>query len=91
MQKHTQSIIKIVVVTLLIYAMGCLYSAQNMLEQTNRQIIEVGAELAKLEEENAVLASKIEQGTDDGIMEELARERLGMVMPGEIIFYFTEG
>lgn len=91
MQKHTQSIIRITVIILLIYAMGCLYSAQNMLEQTNRQVIEAGKELAALEEENAVLASKIEQGANDETMEQLARERLGMVMPGEIIFYFTEG
>lgn len=91
MQKHTQSIIRITVIILLIYAMGCLYSAQNMLEQTNRQVIEAGKELAALEEENAVLAAKIEQGANDETMEQLARERLGMVMPGEIIFYFTEG
>ena len=91
MQKNTQSVIAIVVVTLMVYAMSCLYSAQNALKQTEREIAQTEQELAELREENAVLAAKLERGSDDEIMEQLARERLCMVLPGEIIFYFTEG
>lgn len=91
MQRNTRSIIAAVVIALMIYAMTCLYSAQETLAETERQIVQVGEELRQLEEENAVLAAKLERGDDDEIMEQLARERLGMVMPGEIIFYYTEG
>ena len=47
----------------------------------------VGGELRAAD--NAALREKLEAGLSDEELERLARERLGLVKPGDIIFYFT--
>lgn len=48
-------------------------------------------EARRLEEENRALAEEIERlKNDDSYLEQLAREELGMVKPGELVFQFTE-
>ena len=53
----------------------------------------VGGELrAELEEQtadNTALREMLEAGLSDEELERLARERLGLVKPGDKIFYFT--
>ena len=51
---------------------------------------ESAAEQESLEAENRRLTGLLEAGYDDGTMEAMARERLGLVMPGETVFYFTK-
>ena len=45
-------------------------------------------QLLTLQEENKVLKKQLGEAHSAESMEELARERLGLVKPGEIIFYF---
>ena len=51
---------------------------------------ELKEEHALLLEENRRLLSLAEDGCDDEQLRLLARQRLGLVMPGEIIFYFEK-
>ena len=49
---------------------------------------ELDAQLAELQRQNTELEEKQAHSRDDATIESIARERLGLVMPGEIVFYF---
>ena len=42
-----------------------------------------------MEEKNASLSADIEEGVTDEKIEDIARNDLGMVLPGEYVFYNT--
>ena len=46
-------------------------------------------QLEALQVEHSRLAAALEQGSDSRL-QDMARQRLGLVLPGEKIFYFTE-
>ncbi len=51
----------------------------------------LAGEVERLKQENQKLAQERERLTnDDSYLEQLAREELGMVKPGELVFQFTE-
>lgn len=50
------------------------------------QIADLGRQAATLEAQNAALQSQIDRLTDEAYLEQIARQCLGMVMPGEIAF-----
>lgn len=56
-----------------------------------RQREALAAEASRLQQENQRLTDEIERlKGDDSYLEQLAREELGMVKPGELVFQFTE-
>lgn len=56
-----------------------------------RQEQALANEAEKIKAENDLLRLKIERlRADEGYIERLAREDLGMVKPGELVFQFTE-
>ena len=69
-------ILRIVVLALLLYALASLFSRRQELRELERRNRELEARLAG-------------EGREEELRR-LARERLGMVMPGEIIFYFSD-
>ena len=69
-----ERILQIVAVALLAYALWSFASVQ--------------LELAELQRQNTELEEKQAHSRDDATIESIARERLGLVMPGEIVFYF---
>ena len=77
-----------VLLLLLAYALCTFVSARRLLGQTMEEEQRLSAELAGLEEENRRLKELLRRGLDEDTLERLARERLGLVLPGEKIFYF---
>mgnify|MGYP003297409597 CR=1 FL=1 len=77
-----------VLLLLLVYALCSFASARRLLSQTVQEERRLSAELAGLEEENRRLRELLRRGPDEELLESLARERLGLVLPGEKIFYF---
>jgi cell division protein FtsB len=64
--------------------------AQQMYDQ--RKLIEdEEAKLAALTEKNAALESRLARSQDPAYMEKLARERLGLVRPGETSYMVIPG
>ena len=56
-----------------------------------RQREALAVEASRLQQENQRLIVEIERlKGDDSYLEQLAREDLGMVKPGELVFQFTE-
>ena len=48
---------------------------------------ELKTQVANIEVENDEMRRRLENRSSDGIIEEIAREELGLVMPGEQVFY----
>lgn len=43
-----------------------------------------------LEEQNRRIAGETERADDPEVMEQMARRRLGLVMPGDLVIYDTQ-
>ena len=84
------TIVRIVLVALMAYALLHFAAARAQLGQTRQLASALAAEQESLEAENRRLTGLLEAGYDDGTMEAMARGRLGLVMPGETVFYFTK-
>lgn len=78
-----------VAVALLLYALCGLAAVSLKLDAAEKSFAALEKEYAAAVSEQKALTEKLEEGLDDSDLEELARERLGLVMPGEKIFYFT--
>lgn len=83
-----ERILQIVAVALLAYALWSFASVQLELKQAAARSAELDAQLAELQRQNTELQEKQAHSRDDATIESIARERLGLVMPGEIVFYF---
>lgn len=88
MQKNV--ILRIVVVALMLYALAALGSVRRDLLRTERLAEALEEQRLSLAEENQALTEKLDRGWTPEEMRRLAWERLGLVQPGDRLFYFTE-
>jgi cell division protein FtsL len=58
--------------------------------QLNNEVRALSREIERIRGENALLAEEIERLNDPEYLEELARDRLGMARPGEVLFNIQE-
>jgi cell division protein FtsB len=59
--------------------------------ELKRAIADVDGEIERVRKENSRLAARLTRiTTDDGYVEAVARENLGLVKPGELVFEFIE-
>lgn len=82
-------ILRIVVLALLLYSMANFAAAQEKLRETERTADRLRQELSELQNEHEELETALQSLEDEDELRRLARQRLGMVMPGEKVFYFT--
>ena len=85
-----RGIVRIVIPMLLIYALLCFARAGRSLADMERTVAALQTERESLAGEHARLELRLAQREDPARMEALARRELGMVMPGEIVFLFTQ-
>ena len=83
-----ETLARIVLVALLLYSLASLVTVGRELRQGEllRQQL-----LQKMESQQALkqdLEHKLAQGQSPEELQQLARERLGLVLPGEKLFYF---
>lgn len=84
--KRTQCILGIALTALVVYATLSLAGVMSDLNEAKAATAELEAELAQAHSKNAELKSDIASlGTDKSI-EELARQKLGLVKSDEIVF-----
>ena len=79
----------IVAVALLLYSLAALGSAAYRLNEAEKTFAVLQEELSAAIEENRLLCEQLAAKLTDSEIEALARQRLGLVMPGERIFYFN--
>ena len=85
--KKSSLLTKVIVLIVIVYATVTLVRLQSQTSQRRAEAAQIAAQVAELEQENADLQSSIDHlESEEGIIE-VARDKLGMVSDGEIIFY----
>lgn len=88
MQTHSV-LLRIVALSLLLYSLSLFGSSLRKLSQTQERLISLQAEYERLSATKNELEERISALRRGEGIDALARERLGLVMPEEKIFYFT--
>lgn len=85
--KRSSIFTKIVLLALIVYATISLVNTKNRAAEaeTDRELLQ--ARVDAMLQENAELEYDIEHAGDPDTIAEIARTKLGLVMPGEKIFY----
>ena len=78
---------KIVIVLLVVYACVSLIRTRTQITQARQEQVQVQQQVTDLTQENAEISYDIEHAGDDSTIESIARTKLGLVKPGEKIFY----
>lgn len=84
------NLICFVAVALLLYSLFSLAAVSLKLNTAEREFAAFEKEYEVAVSEQKMLTERLDEGLDDSDIEELARQRLGLVMPGERIFYFSD-
>lgn len=84
-------LLRLVTTALLLYALTHFTAAQLRLARTEALTETLSAERDALAAENAALTGRLRAGESREALEARAREELGLVRPGEIVFYFKDG
>ena len=85
--KKAGIITKIVIEALLVYAVVSLVTVRSKTAALNAQTQQLQQQVTDMTQSNAELEYKIEYSEDADTIEEIARDKLGLVKPGEKIFY----
>ena len=85
--KKAGIITNIVIAALLVYAVVSLVTVRSKTAALNAQTQQLQQQVTDMTQSNAELEYKIEHSEDADTIEEIARDKLGLVKPGEKIFY----
>ena len=85
--KRAGPFIKIVILALIVYAAISIVTTKGKIEQARLDLGAVQEQVDAVRQENAGLEYSIDHAGDDETIESIARAKLGLVMPGERIFY----
>ena len=78
---------KIIVFALIVYAGIGLLAIRGKIENAQAQLDEVRRAVAELEISNSELEYDIEHYNEPDVIADIARSNLGLVLPGEMVFY----
>ena len=81
---------KVIVFALVIYAGITLINLRGRIESTREDLYNARRRVAEMEISNAELEYEIDNYNDPGVIADIARSNLGLVLPGEIVFYDSE-
>ncbi len=87
---HWDRILRAAALALLLYSMFSLAREYALLCRTEALAGELAEEQERLAAQRQALAAQLERPPDERELRRLAWERLGMVLPGEKIFLFTQ-
>ena len=77
----------LVVLILLLLVGARLASMRGRLAEARSERLALSERVARQEQENRTLEAALERAEDPAYLQQLARDRLGMVMPGQKDFY----
>ena len=84
-----ETLVRIILVALLLYSLTGFVTVSRELRQSELMAAQMRQQTEELRLLNGELEEKIAQGQSPEEMQQLARERLGLVLPGEKLFYFS--
>jgi cell division protein FtsL len=77
----------VVLVGLIAYACIALSNMRSKVAEAGKTEAELRAEIEDIQEQNAALQYAIDNQNDPDTIEDIARDKLGLVMPDEQIYY----
>ena len=80
-------ITKIVVFVLIVYSAVTLIGIKSKIDTLQEQKEDLQQEVTDKEITNAALEYELAHSNDDDTIADIARDELGLVAPGEIVFY----
>ena len=86
--KIRETLVRIVLLALLLYSLASLLTVSRELNQAERLKRQLRQQTEIQQSLKRDLERKLAQGQSPEELQELARERLGLVLPGEKLFYF---
>ena len=86
LMKRSRLSAKIIILALIIYAIINLVSLRARIENGQRELDDLRRRVVEMEVSNAQLEYQIEHYNDPDVIASIARSRLGLVLPGEIVF-----
>lgn len=87
--KRSGFLSKIVVVCLLVFVALTLLSVQSQIQEAQEELEVYQAAVDEQRETNAALEDNIANSDDPDTVLDVAKDKLGLVEPGEVIFYDT--
>ena len=84
---RSRLITRIIVFALIIYAGISLITLRGRIETVQGELYDVRKAVAEIEISNSEFEYKIENHNEPDVIADIARSELGLVLPGEIIFY----
>lgn len=87
--RNREPLLRLLAVSLLLYMLLGFGAARVRLNAAREEERTLSEDCAALRDENGELRRQIASARDDASLEAMARERLGLVMPGERIYYFN--
>ncbi len=88
--RRREVLLRLVLLALLLYSLLHYAAARQQLARTEAAAEILTKEHAELEREHETLEKRLAEGESAQALEARARTELGLVRPGEIIFYFSE-
>ena len=85
--KQSSFLTRVIIVVLLVYMAITLLNLQSQIQDAEAQLLDYEEQIEEQEQINAQLQSDVENGTDEEELEDIARYKLGLVEPGEKVFY----
>ena len=91
-QKRASGFLTGLLLLVLLLGVGVqLYRMQEKLKTARAEEEALDAQIAQIEQENASLQEDLDNAGDPDLIEEIAREELGMVVRNEKVFYTIGG
>ena len=88
--KRAGLLTKIVVFALLIYMVGTLMSMHGRISEAQANVETLQQQVESQHQRNSELQDAIENSDDPDHRKDTARQKLGLLEPGERVFYFTD-
>lgn len=85
-----EAYIRILIPAIMLYALASLFITCGRLEKAGETLKTAQETVRILEEQNRRIADETERADDPEMMEQMARRRLGLVMPGDLVIYDTQ-
>lgn len=81
---------KVVVFVLLVYAAIALWNLNSRIDQAEDKVTSLQQQVETQIQRNTELSDAIENSNDPEHRKDIAREKLGLLEPGEKVFYITD-
>ena len=88
--KKVGLLVKIALVILLVYLVLTLVNVRQQISDANAAIDTLTQQVDEQAQDNTELSNAIENRDDPSYVEDLARERLGLVAPNDRVFFIAD-